>query len=84
MRLPENAHLLRYGSAVFTASGRSIMVKNMDFKDLDRKIKVIKEAAEGLKEAGDRFPALASNSSRILASLKMLEINISDIVDATE
>jgi hypothetical protein len=30
---------------------------------------------------GANFPALARNTVRILAGIKMLEINISDIVD---
>jgi hypothetical protein len=34
-----------------------------------------------LNRLGDNFPALARNSVRILASIKMLEINISDLVE---
>jgi hypothetical protein len=30
---------------------------------------------------GEDFPALARNIARILASVKMLEINVSDLVD---
>ena len=37
-----------------------------------------KKAAESM---ADEFPALSRNLSRILSSLKMLELNISDILD---
>jgi hypothetical protein len=33
------------------------------------------------KEMGETFPALARNAVRILTSIKMLEINISDLID---
>jgi len=41
----------------------------------------MKSGAEELKRLGDNFPALARNSARILASIKMLEINITDLVE---
>ena len=34
-----------------------------------------------LNSLGENFPALARNSTRILASIKMLEINVSDLVE---
>ena len=52
-----------------------------DLKQIDKKIQVMKTSAEELKRLGDNFPALARNSVRILASIKMLEINISDLVE---
>ena len=52
-----------------------------DLKQIDKKIQVMKSSAEELKRLGDNFPALARNSVRILASIKMLEINISDLVE---
>jgi hypothetical protein len=52
-----------------------------DLKQIDKKIQVMKSTAEELKRLGDNFPALARNSVRILASIKMLEINISDLVE---
>lgn len=36
----------------------------------------MKEIAENLQAGADDFPALACNLARILASLKMLELNI--------
>jgi hypothetical protein len=51
-----------------------------DLKKIDEKIQLLKSTAQELNRLGDNFPALARNSFRILASIKMLEINISDVV----
>jgi chaperonin cofactor prefoldin len=50
-----------------------------DLKELDTKIQSIKKTAEELKQMGEDFPALYRNVSRLLASIKMLELNISDL-----
>jgi hypothetical protein len=50
-------------------------------QEIDDKIKIIKETAEQMVEMSDDFPSLYRNSRRILASIKMLEINISDLND---
>lgn len=55
------------------------MVKKMDLKELDGKIQSIKKTAEELKKMGEDFPALSRNVSRLLASVKMLELNVSDV-----
>jgi len=52
-------------------------------KQMDTRIKKIKKAAEELKTLGGGTPAVDRNASRILASVKMLEINISDILSFT-
>ena len=52
-----------------------------DLIDIDEKIQLMKRIAQELNRLGDNFPALARNSVRILASIKMLEINISDLVE---
>jgi len=52
-----------------------------EIKKIDDKIQTLKRTAEELKRMGEDFPALARNSTRILASIKMLELNVSDIVD---
>ncbi len=46
---------------------------------IDTKIKIIKKAAQELKEMSAEIPAIDRNTARILASVKMLEINISDV-----
>ena len=52
-----------------------------DLKEIDEKIQVMKRTAEELNRLGNNFPALARNSVRILASIKMLEINVSDLAE---
>lgn len=44
-------------------------------------IQIMKSAANELERLSDSFPALNRNTQRILASLKMLEMNISDLVE---
>ena len=48
---------------------------------IDTRIKAIKKAAQELKALSGRVPAVDRNAARILASVKMLEINISDVKD---
>jgi len=55
------------------------MAKKVDLKELDSKIQSMKKTAEELKQMGEDFPALYRNISRVLASIKMLELNISDV-----
>jgi hypothetical protein len=52
-----------------------------EIRKLDTRIKAIKKAAEELKELSVGIPAVDRNATRILASVKMLEINISDVKD---
>ncbi len=53
----------------------------INLNELNSKIRLMKECAEELNRLGEDFPALNRNTVRILASLKMLELNISDIID---
>lgn len=50
-------------------------------RKIDTRIKTIKKAADELKELSAAIPAIDRNTARILASVKMLEINISDVKD---
>ena len=52
-----------------------------DLNDIDAKIKMMKRTAEELARAGENFPAITRNIVRITAGIKMLEINISDVVE---
>jgi hypothetical protein len=52
-----------------------------EIKKLDTRIQAIKKAAQELKALSGRIPAVDRNAVRILASVKMLEINISDVID---
>ena len=45
---------------------------------ISKKIKEMQQSAEELEQLGSHIPAMRQNTKRILASLKMLEINIVD------
>ena len=57
------------------------MEKQIDINAINTKIQLLKKTTEALNRMGEDFPALARNTARILASVKMLEINVSDLVD---
>ena len=57
------------------------MAELIDLEGIDEKIQLMKKAAQELKEMGKNIPAIDRNLLRILASIKMLEINISDVLD---
>jgi hypothetical protein len=57
------------------------MVQQIDLKKINDKIQLLKKTAEELNRIGEGFPAIARNTVRILASVKMLEINVSDLVE---
>ena len=52
-----------------------------DMKKLDTRIKAIRKAAQELKKISKGIQAIDRNTERILASVKMLEINISDLLE---
>ena len=57
------------------------MNSRIDLNAINDKIVLMKKVAEELDRMGKDFPSLARNTVRILASLKMLEINVSDIIE---
>jgi len=57
------------------------MAQQIDLKKIHTKIQLLKKTAEELKLMGENFPAVTRNSVRILASIKMLEINVSDVIE---
>jgi hypothetical protein len=57
------------------------MAQQIDLHEINEKIQLMKRTAEELNRIGEDFPAIARNTVRILASVKMLEINISDLVE---
>lgn len=52
-----------------------------NLNEINTKIQLMKQTAEELIQIGEDFPALTRNTVRILASVKMLEINVCDIID---
>jgi hypothetical protein len=56
------------------------MVKKYNIEDMAKKIELLKQTATELKRISGGIQAVDRNVDRILASVKMLEINISDLV----
>jgi hypothetical protein len=56
------------------------MIESYHVKEMAEKIQAIKEAATELQNISGGIQAVERNVGRILASVKMLEINISDIL----
>jgi hypothetical protein len=52
--------------------------------EMDEKIQAIKKAALELKEISGGIQAVDRNADRILTSAKMLEINVSDVLEVLE
>jgi hypothetical protein len=57
------------------------MTQQYDIKAMVTKIEAIRQNAEALKEISGGIPAVVKNADRILANVKMLEIDISDAAD---
>ena len=57
------------------------MAQQIDLKKINAKIQLMKKTAQELNQMGENFPAIARNTIRIMASIKMLEINVSDLVE---
>jgi len=56
-------------------------MSDIDLNEINKKIQLMKQTAQELNQMGKDFPAIARNTVRIMASVKMLEINISDLVE---
>ena len=56
------------------------MVKEYKIEDMAEKIQLLKQTANELKRISGGIQAVDRNVDRILASIKMLEININDVV----
>ena len=52
---------------------------NDSLQELNDKIELIKKTAQEMSDMAVDFPSLYRNSRRILASIEMLELNISDL-----
>ena len=57
------------------------MYRKVKLDAIDEKIKILKSTAQEISSIGDDYPAIVRNTARIMASIKMLEINISDAVE---
>ena len=52
-----------------------------ELKKIADKIAALKKTAEELRDLGEDIPALYRNARRILAGIKMLELNVSDLAE---
>lgn len=59
------------------------MTQEHDIKGMVTKIKALRRNAEALREISGGIPAVVKNADHILACVKILEINISDVVGVT-
>ena len=55
------------------------MTHSIDLQKIDAKIQAIKKMTEDLSQVAGDFPALAKTTARMLANIKMMELNVSDI-----
>jgi hypothetical protein len=65
-------------------NGEKIMVDKDLVVEMDEKIQAIKKAALELKKISGGIQAVDRNADRILTSAKMLEINVSDVLEVLE
>jgi len=56
------------------------MMAEKDMVEIHDNIQQLKQTVLELQVLGEKIPAVEKNTNRILASIKMLEINVSDIV----
>jgi len=57
------------------------MISENELKKIDDKIKLLHSTAKELKSLAENIPAITRNTTRLLASVKMMELNISDCID---
>jgi hypothetical protein len=55
------------------------MAQEYDIKGMAKKISTLRRDAESLREISGGIPTVDCNVNRILANVKMLEININDV-----
>ena len=57
------------------------MITENELKKIDDKIKLLRNTAEELNSLSENIPAITRNTTRLLATVKMMELNISDFLD---
>jgi hypothetical protein len=55
--------------------------REYDLKGMDARIKGLRRTAEELRELGQGIEAVRRNVDRILASVKMIELNVCDVAE---
>jgi hypothetical protein len=57
------------------------MTEEFDIKAMSEIVRSLRQDTERLKEIGAGMPVIQKNADRILADIRMLEININDVVE---
>ncbi len=57
------------------------MITENELKKIDDKIKLLRDTAKELNSLANDIPAITRNTIRLLATVKMMELNISDCID---
>ena len=57
------------------------MITENELKKIDDKIKLLRNTAEELNSLSENIPAITRNTTRLLATVKKMELNISDCLD---
>jgi hypothetical protein len=60
------------------------MVEEYDIEGMARKIKALRKTATELKSMSNGIQAVDRNVDRILANVRMLEINVGDVVEVLD
>ena len=59
-------------------------MSDWNIEEMDGLIKRLRRLAEDLKQKSGRIQAVDRNVDRILANVKMLELNVSDVMETHE
>ena len=60
------------------------MDQQFDLPELAAYIASLRSSADALARLGENFPAVLKNTARIQASIKMLELNVSDLINLVQ
>ena len=57
------------------------MAQQYDITGMVEKVNLLRQNAEDLRQMSAGFPTVEKNADRILANVRMLEININDVAE---
>ena len=57
------------------------MVREYDIRGMAEKVDLLRKNVEDLRQMSGGFPTIEKNTERILANVRMLEININDVAE---
>ena len=56
-------------------------MNSVEIRNIDKQIKKLHTITENIAKQGNEIESVKRNTKRILASIKMIELNICDIID---